>query len=263
MSWNKCYENILPYVFAIETPEGSGSGVYVATNSAKNLAVVATAAHVVEHADDWRLPIKLKHHSSGKESFLQASERVIFLDRRRDSACILVPAGAFDLPAELLPMMPADKYKPIGNEVGWVGYPGIASPHLCFFSGRLSAFLVQDDSYLIDGVAIHGVSGGPVFAMLAGDKPQLLGTVSAYMPNRIRGDALPGMLRAQDVTTFHETIKTIRTLDEARERQEAEARKLEEERKGENPVPASVAAAGQPVGQPYRASPTADDARYS
>ena len=202
MAWSACYKNILPYVFAIETPDGAGSGVYVATNDSKNLAVVATAAHVVEHADDWKLPIKVRQHSTGKELFLREDERVIFLDRRRDSACILIPAIDFDLPGEFLPMMAADKYKSIGIEVAWVGYPGIASPHLCFFSGRLSAFLPNDDSYLIDGVAIHGVSGGPVFAMLADSKPQLIGTVSSYMPNRIRGDALPGMLRAQESRCF-------------------------------------------------------------
>jgi hypothetical protein len=47
--------------------------------------------------------------------------------------------------------------------------------------------------YLIDGVAINGVGGGPVFAALKNDQPQLLGTISAYMPNRMRGDALPGL----------------------------------------------------------------------
>ncbi len=163
---------------------------------------------------------------------------MIFLDRRRDSACILIPAIDFDLPGQFLPIMAADKYKSIGIEVACVGYPGIASPHLCFFSGPLSAFLPNDDSYLIDGVAIHGVSGGPVFAMLADSKPQLIGTVSSYTPNRIRGDALPGMLRAQDVTLFHETIKTIRSIDDARrKREEEEARKLAEQQAAENAAP--------------------------
>jgi hypothetical protein len=34
-----------------------------------------------------------------------------------------------------------------------------------------------------------------------------VGTISAYMPNRQRGDALPGMLQAHDVTSLEETIK--------------------------------------------------------
>ena len=222
MPWNACYKKILPYVFSIETPEGSGTGVYVATNESKNLAIVATAAHVVEHADDWHLPIKLRHYSTGKEIFLTAEERVIFLDRQRDSACVLIPVADFDLPVDVLPLIAEQKFKPIGIEVGWVGFPSIASPELCFFSGRLSAWLEKDDSYLIDGVAINGVSGGPVFAMLGVDQPQLIGTISAYMPNRVRGDVLPGMLRAQDVTLMHETLKQVRSLDEARRKQHDE-----------------------------------------
>lgn len=236
MGWSTCYRRLLPYVFAIETPEGSGSAVYFAHNEAGNLAALATAAHVIEHAEDWKFPVKLRQHSTGKEVFLKDDSRVISLDRRRDSASILFPMADFELPEELLPMMPADKFKPIGTEVGWVGYPSIAAPHLCFFSGRISAFLQKDDSYLIDGVAIHGVSGGPVFSVHENDQPELLGIVSAYMPNRIRGDALPGLLRVQDVTLFHTTIQTIRSLDEAkRKRDEEEARKLQEQQQQEDP----------------------------
>jgi hypothetical protein len=171
------------------------------------------------------------------EVFLSESERVVFLDRARDSASILFPNPKIDLPDETLPMMDADKFKVIGVDVAWVGYPSIARPHLCFFMGRISAFVHGDDSYLIDGVAINGVSGGPVFARLSGDKPQLLGTVSAYMVNRIRGEALPGLLRVQDVTSFHETIKRVRSIDEARVKQREEEAKRAEEQQREDAAP--------------------------
>jgi hypothetical protein len=96
---------------------------------------------------------------------------------------------------------------------------------LCFFTGSISAFLRSEDCYLIDGVAINGVSGGPVFA---DDKelPEIIGTVSAYMPNRVGDATLPGLLRAQDISAYQETISRIRTLDEAREK-EKEASKSE------------------------------------
>lgn len=236
MGWNTCYENVLPYVFAVETPQGSGSGVFFMYNAARTIGAIATAAHVVEHADEWKLPIKLRQHSTGKELFLKEDARVVFVDHRHDSASILFPVGEFELPDNVLPIMAADKFKPIGTEVGWVGYPSIAFPHLCFFSGRVSAFLANDDSYLIDGVAINGVSGGPVFAMLKDDQPQLLGTISAYMANRVRGEALPGLLRAQDFSPFHETIDRVRTLDEARKKQhEEEAQRLQEQQQRETP----------------------------
>jgi hypothetical protein len=46
------------------------------------------------------------------------------------------------------------------------------------------AYDEADNRYLIDGVAIHGVSGGPAFAKQKEDSHQLVGVVCAYMPNR-------------------------------------------------------------------------------
>jgi hypothetical protein len=250
MSWSDCYAQILPYVFRVETPEGFGSGVFFTYNRHKTIIAIATAAHVVEHADDWKQPLRLRQHSSGKERFLEDADRTILLDRRRDSASIIITNHGFDLPDDTLPMIAASKYKRIATEVGWMGYPSIAHPHLCFFTGRISSFLNDEDSYLIDGVAINGVSGGPVFARLAEDKPQLLGTVSAYMPNRIRGDALPGLLRSQDVTPFHDVIKTLTSLDDAREQKEKEeASKQQKEQRASEPP-----AGGTPDAQPGAAS---------
>ena len=247
MGWSGCYENILPYVFSVSTPQGSGTGVFFMYNDRKTYAAIATAAHVVEHADEWKLPIKLRHHSTGVELFLTADERVVFLDKQRDSASILFRATAFKLPDQLLPMMAADHYQPIGSEVAWVGYPSIAYPNLCFFSGRISSFEADGDSYLVDGVAINGVSGGPVFAAMKADQPQLLWTVSAYISNRLRGDTLPGLLRVQDVTPFHDAISTVKSIDDARRiQQEEEARRLAEQQ---------AAPAGEP--QPALAATTA------
>lgn len=238
MGLSACYKKILPYVFSIKTPEGAGSGFFLGYNENRSIAAFATAAHVVEDADDWKKPIRLRHHTTGKESFLKDVDRAIWLDRRRDSALLLVANAEFELPAESLPMVPADQYKPIGSEVAWVGYPGIAPPHLCLFRGMVSAFLIKDDSYLIDGVAINGVSGGPVFADEGGDLPKLLGTVSAYMPNRNRGDALPGLMSAQDVAPFHEMLQTLRSLDEAKRKKQAdEEARTEQQQKDEQPQP--------------------------
>lgn len=222
MDWSKCQQYMLPFVFSIETPESSGTGVFFAYNRHKTMAAITTAAHVIEHAEDWKQSIRIRQHTTGKVRFIPDSDRVIFIDRRRDSASIIIANDGFELPDKTLPMMAADKFKPIGTEVGWLGYPGIARPNLCFFTGRVSSFIVNEDSYLVDGVAINGVSGGPVFACLAEDRPQFLGTVSAYMPNRVYGEPLPGLLRSQDVTPFHDTIKWITSMDDAREQKEKE-----------------------------------------
>jgi len=62
---------------------------------------------------------------------------------------------------------------------------------------------------------------------------QIIGTVSAYAPNRATGDILPGLSIARDVSHFHNTIRTIKTMDEAL------AKKQEEEReRAEKTLPA-------------------------
>ena len=48
-----------------------------------------------------------------------------------------------------------------------IGFPTIEPYKLCFFSGSISAGRDDDSAYLIDGVAINGVSGGPVFYLEA------------------------------------------------------------------------------------------------
>ena len=245
MSLQACYKKILPYVFSIRTPESSGSGFFLGYNENRTLAAFATAAHVVGDAEDWKKPLRFRQHINGKEEFLADSDRVIWLDRRRDSALVLIAIPQFELPEKALPMIEADKYKPIGCEIAWVGYPGIAAPHLCMFRGMVSAFITADDSYLIDGVAINGVSGGPVFADEGGEMPKLLGTVSAYLPNRSRGDSLPGLMSAQDVTPFHDMLQTLRSLDEARRRKEAdEEEKSKKQQEAEQPPPQEPSANG-------------------
>ncbi len=230
MDWASLFKAIQPYIFSIETPEGSGTAFLFAYNQTKTVAGFATAAHVVDRADDWKQPIKLVHYMTKKELFVTDDERVIFLDSKRDSASIMLFHKVnFDIPRDTLPLMEARRVLSIGVEVGWVGFPSIAHPNLCFFTGLISSHLKGYDSYLIDGVAIHGVSGGPVFYTPARSSqkntPKIIGTVTGYMPNRIRGETLPGLLRVQDVTSFHNTIKTIKSIEEARVKRGKRAKK--------------------------------------
>jgi hypothetical protein len=68
-------------------------------------------------------------------------------------------------------------------------------------------------AYLIDGVAINGVSGGPVFYH-TGSEVQIVGVISAYVANRATGDTLPGLSIAQDVAHFHSVDLRVKSLDE-------------------------------------------------
>lgn len=225
MAWHNLFSTIKPYLIRIETPAGSGTGFLFGFNADQTIAAVATAWHVVAHEYEWKSPIKLIHHNSNKELFLKSESRVILLDRKRDSASILLLSSELPFPKEVLPLMDPGFFKKVGVEVGWVGFPSVAYPELCFFSGTVSAFLAKDDCYLIDGVAINGVSGGPVFAAHKDGGPSIIGSVSAYMPNRVGGSALPGLLRAQDISSFQATLKKIRSLEEAKKKEAEEAKK--------------------------------------
>ena len=225
MGWATNFRAIRPYIMSIETPSGSGTAFLFTYNSRKTLAGFATAAHVVDHAHEWKEPIKLTNSLTGKELFIQEKDRIILIDRMRDSASILIANDKLDLPQDTLPLIDPKKTLAIGAEVGWVGFPSIASPNLCLFTGRISAQIENRNSYLIDGVAINGVSGGPVLHYSPGSKLRIIGTVSAYVSNRIYGETLPGLLRVQDVTPFHATINTLISWDEARKKQAEQDKK--------------------------------------
>jgi hypothetical protein len=116
---------------------------------------------------------------------------------------------------------------------------------MCFFSGTMSAWQAPKKSYLIDGVAINGVSGGPVFHCPDPGRPQIIGCVSAYHVNRATGEALPGLLRAQDVSHFRAAAGHIRSIDEANAKKiEFEAQKAKPETKPD------AAASSPPEGDP-------------
>jgi hypothetical protein len=220
--WHIAYEEIRPYVVRIETIQGIGTGFLFAYNKDHSIAAIATASHVIETAVRWRQPIKVWHPESKKTLYLEKQDRATSLDPDRDAAAIILPADAFKFPQTALSLQDPREVKKIGVDVGWVGFPALALTKLCFFSGPVSNHI--EDGYLIDGVAINGVSGGPVFTEEEDNKLMLIGVVSAYMPNRRLGESLPGLLQAQDLTAFHDYIRRITDLDEAKEK-ETEAQK--------------------------------------
>jgi hypothetical protein len=217
MNWDESVARVTPYIVKIETPAGHGTGFLCLYNQDRSLYGIATALHVVDHADNWQEPIRLRHFPSGTSVFLKEPVRHIFCDSRTDSAVIVTPPESIRLPEDTLPLLPTDSSLPIGADVGWLGFPGIADSTLCFFSGNISARQDWLHAYLIDGVAINGVSGGPVFFSKENEGVQIIGIISAYVSNRATGDTLPGLSIARDVSHFHDTISKMKSLDEARE----------------------------------------------
>jgi len=220
MNWDQIVQKLEPYIVKIETPAGSGTGFLCVYNEEKTWCGIATALHVVDDADDWRQPIKIHHTMSGVSSFLKEGQRVIYTDWKTDSAVILFQKGDLPFPEQLIPLLPSDRKIALGCEVGWLGFPAIEPWTLCFFSGNVSARQEHRNAYLIDGVAINGVSGGPVAYSDGTDGVQIVGIVSAYKANRSTGEALPGLLIAQDVSHFHDVVQHIRTIDDARHKKD-------------------------------------------
>ena len=217
MSWDKAIKIVEPHVVKIETPNGHGTGFLAFYNFDREWCGIATAAHVVSHADEWQEPIRIRNEASTTPKFLKADERVIYVDYSNDSAVVLFLKGELQLPESAITLLPMDEPCGIGSDIGWLGYPAIEPSTLCFFSGTVSARQTAKKAYLVDGVAIHGVSGGPVFHCVDPDAERvtIIGCVSAYHANRVTGEALPGLLKAQDVSHFHAIAGHIRSIDEA------------------------------------------------
>jgi hypothetical protein len=217
MSWESAISEVRPHVVRIQTQNSSGTGFLTLYNHDLSWCGIATAAHVVDHADKWQQPIKVENDVSGR--FLNGPDRVILIDHSTDSAVVLFFKGDLQLPQVPIALMPMGHPLGIGSEVGWLGYPSMNADMLCFFAGAVSAQNLAQKSYLIDGVAIHGVSGGPVFHRSVDSSiVEIIGCMVAYHPNLAAGTPLPGLSRAQDVSHFHGVIQHVKSIDEANAR---------------------------------------------
>ncbi len=153
----------------------------------------ATARHVLDKAVKARQPVQL-YTASGQALLGPASVTCHDIGPLGfdTSVLMVVSRDRLFLRADLRPVFPLESLHPRGTELAWMGFPGLVQPELCLFHGLVSGHLTKPDTYLIDGVAINGVSGGPVFDR----KAQLIGIFSAYLPNRRPGGlVLPGLLR--------------------------------------------------------------------
>jgi hypothetical protein len=211
--WHEIVDLVTPHIVRIWTPQGSGTGFLVSASKSTPFCAVATAAHVIAHAHYWEEPIRIEHQASGKTLLLRQAERAIYVEQDKDTAAIVFDRGDVALPTQILSLTEKDTYFKAGVEIGWLGYPAIPRASLCFFSGRISAWVQNDEAYLVDGVAINGVSGGPAFVLWGGT---LTGVVSAYIPNRNTGEVLPGLAVVRGVSQFHDVAESFRTIDDAK-----------------------------------------------
>lgn len=217
LNWDEAVNLVSPFIVQISTPHVSGTGFMCLHNANHGICGIATALHVVDHANEWQEPIKLFHYHSKKYLYLNETERAIFSHQDTDSAMLLIKSiqKEFSFPMDCIPFYSNQKPLNLGSQVGWLGFPYIEFDTLCFFSGNVSAY--KDLTYIIDGVAIHGVSGGPVFCTTE-KGIQIIGTVSAYRADIERGETSPGLMYAHDVSYFQSQVNNIETMEEARQK---------------------------------------------
>ena len=200
MTWQQCVEIVKPHVVRLTTPNGHGTGFLVLRRN--GWIAVATAGHVVAHAHEWGLPIKIEGITLPPLT-VKAGDRVLLVHPERDSAVlewVLDESVAPSLPLEPLPLLGDESFVRTGVTIGWLGYPHLVEGgnRCCFFSGSVSDLI--DHRYFVDGVAIHGVSGGPAFCPDKHGNVTIIGSISAYRPNRQGGESLPGLLVADDIS---------------------------------------------------------------
>ncbi|MCY3972787.1 MAG: trypsin-like peptidase domain-containing protein [Candidatus Dadabacteria bacterium] len=217
MEWHEAIDQIKGHTVKITTPEGQGTGFLIALN--RNLKCVATAAHVVERAHYWQHPIRITHAVTSKEVFLRNSDRVINVDSKQDTASIAFVSEDEGFPADAFPFTEQDRYYKVGVDIGWVGFPSIRPDSLCFFNGRISCWVEDEKFYLVDGVSINGVSGGPAFFIDSSTNGvRHIGLVSGYIPNLATGISMPGLCVIRDIHRARSWAKEFKTLAEAREK---------------------------------------------
>ena len=182
--WSAAIAEITPQVVRIETANGHGTGFLCYGGDV--VRTVATAYHIIEDAFGKPLTIRcgaqaIRFGHPPDRDFKVAHPSDL------DAALLIVPAP--ELPKPVVPLLEKEESLVLGTEIGWLGYPRIAEG-LCFFSGRVSA--VYDKQFLVDGTAIHGVSGGPAFCSTTGGL-RIVGSISAYLPNLVEKGAFPGL----------------------------------------------------------------------
>jgi hypothetical protein len=216
IEWQEAFEIISSYVVKISAPDGMGTGFLVAYSKNRELCGIATAAHVIDQANHWEQPIRIQHSTSNESVLLSEEKRAIFIDESLDTAILLSLSKYFDFPEQPLGLTPDGMHVPIGKEVCWAGFPALSPKHLCLFAGRISCWLEEERAYLADGVAINGVSGGPAFHVLPDGKVDIVGVVSAYMPNRVTGEVLPGLCVLRDVKQLQQSVKELSSFKSAK-----------------------------------------------
>lgn len=247
-NWESTFSKIAPTIFRINTHNGSGTGFILSLNgrSGQQIYGLATAYHVVASSHELEIPIRITHQQTKKSIVLKPdiNNRVIIPYPDKDLAFIIFGQAALGENITPPRLVTAGTTKKAGVEVAWCGFPSIAPAELCFSHGFISSPFYtpaqpsqQLLGYLVDGVVINGVSGGPVF-FIERNQPKVCGVITQYLPNLATGQALPGLGFAASVEPYQQMLTSLQTLDDAQRQVETQQET--------NPIPVPPPAQGEP-----------------
>ncbi len=214
-------------IIRIETQTDCGTG-FVYRNR-DGVALIATAAHVINRADIDGTPITLSNDRHLPPISLLRSERTIlknYSTTTGDSAIISIkPQILADFPKNDLPVLGWNQIIPTGDRIGWVGFPVTHFNTLCFFTGHISARPVSSrPAYLVDGSGVCGVSGGPAFRMdyrqVETGSVYIIGIISQFHPFQTprtpgdkRQDSYPGLMQVESFDQLSGLVAEIDRLN--------------------------------------------------
>lgn len=193
--WVDVIPRIEPIVFQVCAGDAIGTAFAISrtVQDGGRHTMLATAWHVVKDVVSTDAPLViLRSDGTDTTPLVVGPARIYPIGPEEcDTALLAIPTSEPLIREEDLGPIPLETMLPKGAELGWLGFPGIVYPELCFFCGVVSGHKEVPPVYLIDGVGINGVSGGPAF-----DRSGLIvGLVSAYLPNQIEpGRTLPGLM---------------------------------------------------------------------
>jgi len=209
LAWYTAFEQIAPLVVNIKTYDGGGTGFLIANPVNSSEQLIATAAHVVKESVYWDTPIEIEHAITKKKKRIEHSDRTIQPYPYLDTAVIKLNAGSnFGFPAAPSSFIKEGKRMKVGADIGWIGYPEIADGNLCFFNGKISAWVQKERFYYVDGTGIGGVSGGPAFAVV-GREIRLIGLITNYKSAPGEGTVTPGLCIVRDIKHARDAANKI------------------------------------------------------
>ncbi len=216
IKWHSAYKILENYTFKITNPENgyTGTGFLVTPKKGNRLLCVATAAHVIEAAQEDRIEVRILHAKSEFEFSLSHEDRIVSIDNERDCAFLIFERPEdLSVPKKPLPLISEKRHLNIGVQVAWMGFPIVAPGYLCFFSGHISCWVKGKKAYYVDGLGIEGVSGGPTFSISKG-KIKIIGIASAYRPeDRDTGERLSGLLKVSDIRPIYGVAREFKRYE--------------------------------------------------